>query len=60
MTLHVTQPAAVTEWVTINQEAQDHCDAVMTQIGAESAGPQVGWRLSTRATYNRPSELSAR
>ncbi|MEN6450205.1 MAG: hypothetical protein ABFC96_06925 [Thermoguttaceae bacterium] len=52
MKLHVTKPNNVVESVEITKAEDERCEAVMTQVGEKEAGPQVGWKLSTRCRWN--------
>jgi hypothetical protein len=52
MEMHVVRPENTVESVKINQVKEDRSEAVMTQIGEEEPGPQVGWKLSTRCPWH--------
>ncbi len=51
MELHVVEPTDMVQLVTIAKTEDDRSEGVMTQIGEKMAGPQVGWKLSTRAPW---------
>lgn len=51
MELVVTVPDGVVESATITKVEEGQSEATMTQIGEEAVGPQVGWRVSTRARW---------
>jgi hypothetical protein len=51
MELAVTKPKHLVESVKITKESPDRCEGIVTQMGEDSAVPQVGWRLSTRAPW---------
>jgi hypothetical protein len=53
MKLHVVQPEHAVESVEITKVEDERAEGVMTQIGEEEKGPQIGWKLSTRPTWNR-------
>jgi hypothetical protein len=51
MELVVTEPSNMVESVRISKVTADRAEGVMTQIGEEEPGPQMGWRLSTQAPW---------
>ena len=51
MELVVIKPQYTVESVRITKLENTRCEAIMTQIGEESEGPQVGWRLSTESPW---------
>jgi hypothetical protein len=51
MELHVIQPDDIVESVVVKEVGEEQSEAVMTQIGEEEAGPQIGWKLSTRCRW---------
>lgn len=55
MKLLVVAPEDVAESVRVTRVEEDRAEALMTQAGEEEPGPQVGWRLSTRAPWNAPA-----
>lgn len=52
MELVVTEPFNTVESVRITKTEDTHSEGIMTQAGENEPGPQVGWRLSTRAPWN--------
>ena len=52
MKLHVVKPEHVVESVEVKKVDEQRSEAVMTQIGEKEAGPQIGWKLSTRCPWN--------
>lgn len=51
MEMQVIQPRNVVESVTITHVEQSTAQAIMTQAGEESSGPEAGWQLSTRCRW---------
>jgi hypothetical protein len=47
MKLNVIYPVSVVESVQIKNVRDSESEGIMTQIGEESAGPKIGWKLST-------------
>jgi hypothetical protein len=63
MELHVVKPEHSGESVRIINVDDERAEGVMTQIGEEAAGPQIGWTLSTRYPWKldpRPSRFQVR
>jgi len=52
MELHVVEPEDVVESVEVTKVGAETAEATMTQIGEEQAGPQIGWKLSTRFRWH--------
>jgi hypothetical protein len=51
MELNVVSPDSVVESVKIKSVRGNDAEGIMTQAGEESAGPKVGWKLSTRPPW---------
>ena len=47
MELSVTDPDSVVESVEVKSVGENQSEGIMTQIGEESEGPKIGWKLST-------------
>ena len=52
MELIVTKPRNAFEAFRITKVAEGSSEAIMTQIGEEDPGPQIGWRLSTQSPWS--------
>lgn len=52
MELYVVEPKNLVQSVKITEVEEEKSQAVMTQTGEEKAGPQIGWRLSTRLPWH--------
>ena len=52
MELIIKKPRGGSKRVRITKVAEASSEAVMTQIGEEKPGPQIGWRLSTQSPWN--------
>lgn len=57
MELSVIKPENLVESVTVTKVDEERSEAVMTQIDEKEAGPQVGWRFSTRSRWNSVAPL---
>ncbi|MEN6405273.1 MAG: hypothetical protein ABFC77_02260 [Thermoguttaceae bacterium] len=56
MKLHVVKPNNVVESVEVTKVEDERSEGVMTQAGEKEAGPQVGWKLSTRCPWHQPQQ----
>lgn len=52
MKLHVVKPNNVVESVEVTKVEEERSEGIMTQAGEKEAGPQVGWKLSTRCPWH--------
>jgi hypothetical protein len=52
MELVVTNPKDAVDSIRVTKVEESRSEAVMIQIGEEESGPQIGWRVSTRAPWN--------
>lgn len=52
MELHVVDPDDVVQTIEIRTVAKSQCTGVMTQMDDEDEQIQVGWKLSTRPSWN--------
>lgn len=52
MKLHVVKPEHTVVSADVTKVDAERSEAVITQIEDEEAGPQVGWRLSTRCPWH--------
>jgi len=52
MKLHVVKPEDIIGSVEIKKVDEDRAEAVMPRIGEDEAGPQIGWKLSTRSQWH--------
>jgi hypothetical protein len=57
MALEVIMPDNLVESVTVTKVEDERSEALMTQFGEKDAGPQIGWRLSTRCRWNPVAPL---
>lgn len=56
MELFVTSPKHAWETLRVTRVEKTRSEALMTQIEEDEPGPEIGWRLSTQATWSAKSK----
>ncbi len=53
MRLYVVEPEDLVESITITDVKENAATGLMTEMGEEEPGPDVGWKLSTKPRWNK-------